>query len=198
MRTNGRDLRMFSGLASAVVALALTQSVCAQDNATAANNQYERKAISVVRDWTAAFASKDVEKAASYMEDNVQFRVDPADPGFSKGRDVAINLIRRLVGLDVPPPPAAGAPARPPMEFGAVKLQQIYAIGGSDEVVVIVRRLDELKINGKALSLPVGAFYRVNPHDGKIQEWLDAPLVRPNLPPPPGAAPGTGPSGAPQ
>jgi hypothetical protein len=193
MRTNRRDLRIFSGLASAGIALALTQSVCAEGSPTAATNQYERKAISIVRDWTAAFASKDAEKAASYMEDNVQFRVDPSDPGFSKGRDVAVKLIRRLVGVDVAPPAAGGAPARPPMEFGAVKLQQIYAIGGPAEVVVIVRRLDDLKINGKALSIPVGAFYRVNPQDGKIQEWLDAPLIPTNAGPPPGGPPGSGP-----
>lgn len=193
MRMNRRDLRIFSGLASAGIALALTQSVYAQGSAPAAANPYERKALSVVRDWTAAFANKDADKAASYMEDNVQFRIDPSDPGFSKGRDVARNLIRRLVGADTPPPPEGGAaatPARPRMEFGAIKLRQIYAIGDSNEVVVIVRRIDELKLNGKAMSIPVGAFYRVNPKDGKIEEWLDAPLIRVSMGPPPGGPPG--------
>jgi ketosteroid isomerase-like protein len=192
---NRRQLRIFSGLASAGIALVLTQSVLAQGAAPAATKQDERKALSVVRDWTAAFANKDADKAASYMEDNVQFRVDPSDPGFSKGRDTARNLIRQLVGADAPTPPPAGAaagPPRPKMEFGAIKLQQIYAIGDSNEVVVIVRRIDELKLNGKSMSIPIGAFYRVNPKDGKIEEWLDDPLIKIGAGPPPSAPPGGG------
>jgi limonene-1,2-epoxide hydrolase len=179
-------------LAGAAIALALTQSVCAQGGAPAAIGQNERKAISVVREWTAAFANKDADKAASYMADNVQFRLDPSDPGFSRGRDAARNLLRRLVGGDFPPPPAGGAavPPRPRMEFGSIKLEQIYAIGGSNEVVVIVRRIDELKLNGKAMSIPIGAFYRVDPKDGKIEEWLDDPLIKVGMGPPPGGPAG--------
>ena len=118
MRTNRRDLPIFTSLAGAAMALALTQSVCAQGGAPAATGQSERKAISVVREWTAAFASKDADKAASYMKDNVQFRVDPSDPGFSKGQDTARNLIKQLVGGGPPPPPAGSAagPPRPRLE----------------------------------------------------------------------------------
>jgi len=45
------------------------------------------------------------------------------------------------------------------------------------------KRIDTTTINGKKRDVPLAAFFRVK--DGKIQEWLDMPLV--TIGPPPGA-----------
>jgi len=45
------------------------------------------------------------------------------------------------------------------------------------------KRVDTITINGKKREIPLAAFFRVK--DGKIQAWLDMPLVI--LGPPPGA-----------
>jgi len=40
-------------------------------------------------------------------------------------------------------------------------------------------------INGRPLALPVGSFFRVDGQTGKIEEWLDVPLVAFDRNPPP-------------
>ena len=64
-----------------------------------------------------------------------------------------------------------------------------FGIGAStpEEVLVITRRIDNVTINGRPLHLPVGSFFRVNGQTGKIEEWLDIPLVAFDRNPPPAA-----------
>jgi limonene-1,2-epoxide hydrolase len=161
--------------ASVVTLLGATANAQAADKAkTAGNNEYERVAIQVVLDWTAAFAARDAAKVKSYMEDDVEFRLDPTERDLGHGK----AALQKTLDMIMP-------------AIGAVKTLRVYAIGGAKEVLVISDRVDDFNIGGKVLKVTIGGYFRVNPQTRKIEEWLDAPLYKIDLPPPPpGAAPG--------
>jgi limonene-1,2-epoxide hydrolase len=168
---------------SAVALLAVSAGAQAADQVkTVGNNEHERAAIQVVLDWTAAFAARDAEKVKSYMEEDVEFRLDPAERELGHGKVALQQTLDKIM------------PA-----IGAVKTLRVYAIGGAKEVLVISDRVDDFNIGGKTLKVTVGGYFRVNPQTRKIEEWLDAPLYKIDLPPPPpGAGPGApGANGAP-
>jgi limonene-1,2-epoxide hydrolase len=169
-----------ASVAALVVASAGAQA--ADKVKTVGNNEYERVAIKVVLDWTAAFAAKDAAKVKSYMEDNAEFRLDPSERTLSQGQEALQKTLDKIM------------PA-----IGGVKTLGVYAIGGAKEVLVVANRIDDFNIGGKTLKVTIGGFFRVNPQTRKIEEWLDAPLYKIDLPPPPpGAAPGqAGSNGAP-
>ncbi len=163
-------------MAASVVALlgASANAQAADKVKTAGNNEYERVAIQVVLDWTAAFAARDAAKVKSYMEDDVEFRLDPAERDLGHGK----AALQKTLDMIMP-------------AIGAVKTLRVYAIGGAKEVLVISDRVDDFNIGGKTLKVTIGGYFRVNPQTRKIEEWLDAPLYKIDLPPPPpGAAPG--------
>ena len=65
-----------------------------------------------------------------------------------------------------------------------VDVTEAVAVGGATGTAVLAKRVDTIKLNGRVRTVPLAAFFRVE--HGKIQEWLDMPLVP--LGPPPGAA----------
>jgi limonene-1,2-epoxide hydrolase len=69
-----------------------------------------------------------------------------------------------------------------------------YAAGGPGQTVVVEKRRDHVKMNGKNMVLPFVGYFRVK--DGKIVEWEDVGLmIRPpggGAGGPPGAAPPAG------
>ncbi|HEX4025288.1 MAG TPA: nuclear transport factor 2 family protein [Steroidobacteraceae bacterium] len=145
--------------------------------------KYERRAKETVRAWIAAFGENDAAKAASYFEEDVQFRMEAAlNRNIETGRENARQQLSRL--FDRMPKVSPGGPG-PNAQAGTVQLLQTEAIGGSKEVLVITRRIDSFTLNGRHLHLPVGSFFRVNAQDGKIEEWLDIPLIGFNRNPPP-------------
>jgi hypothetical protein len=155
----------------------------AQNSSTASAAQYEQRAKETVRAWIAAFAAKDADKAASYFEDDVQFRMEAAlNRNIETGRENARQQLSRLFNRLSQAAPAAHGPT---VRGGTIQLLQTDAIGGSKEVLVITRRIDNVTFNGHALHLPVGSFFRVNAQSGKIEEWLDIPLIAFNRNPPP-------------
>ena len=147
---------------------------------TAGTNQYERTAIQLVLDWTAAFAARDAAKVKSYMADNAQFRLDPSERTLSQGQEA----LQKTLDMILP-------------AISGIKTLRIYAIGGPQEVLVVSERIDDFNMGGKVMAVPIGGFFRVNPQTRKIEEWLDAPLIKLDLPPPPGAAPGQAPRNGP-
>jgi limonene-1,2-epoxide hydrolase len=175
---NPSNRKCLSVAASVVALIAASASAQSADKIkTAGDNEYERAAIQVVLDWTAAFAAKDAEKVKSYMEEDVQFRLDPAERTLGHGKEALQKTLERIL------------PA-----IGGIKTVSVYAMGGAKEVLVIAERIDDFNIGGKTLKVDLGAFFRVNAQTHKIEEWLDAPLYKIDLPPrPPGAGPGPGP-----
>ena len=163
--------------ASAVALIVASASAAAADKVkTIANNEYERTAIQVVLDWTAAFAAKDAAKIKSYMEDDAEFRLDPTERTLGQGKVELQKTLDKIMP-----------------SIGAVKTLRVYAIGGAKEVLVISDRVDDFNMGGKTLKITVGGYFRVNPQTRKIEEWLDAPLYKTDLPsPPPGAPAGPG------
>jgi len=132
--------------------------------ANSASSEYERSAIALINAWVSALLAKDAEKAASYLDENCQYRDDPFQTTLKQGRAQALNDIRTLLrGLT------------------GMKIETAYAVGSQREVLVLVRRTDTFTLMGKSVSAPMGAYFRVR--GGKILEWLDTPLAE--LPPAP-------------
>lgn len=144
---------------------------------------YERRAEQTVRGWIAAFGAGDADKAASYFEDDVQFRMEAAlNRNIETGRENAHQQLKKLFDRISHNAPAGPGPH---VQAGTVQLTQIDAVGGNKEVLVITRRIDSFTLNGRPFHLPVGSFFRVNAQSGKIEEWLDIPLIDFNRNPPP-------------
>ena len=136
-------------------------------------NANESRAIAVVREWTEAYNRKDVDKASSYFEDNVQFRIEPGAKVFFFGRDA----LRKTLGeLMTEARTSTGGPLAT-FQISNMKIVRTSAIGADRDVLVIVQRSDTVKVQGKPVP-PVTAsgFFRVNPKTWKIEEWLDAPI----------------------
>jgi limonene-1,2-epoxide hydrolase len=70
-----------------------------------------------------------------------------------------------------------------------------YAAGGPGGVVVVEKRRDHVKMNGKNIIAPFVGYFLVK--DGKIVEWEDIGLGNMRLGPAPGAGAGGPPGGAP-
>lgn len=154
----------------------------AQDPSVKSAAQYERRAEQTVRAWVAAFGAQDADKAASYFEDDVQFRMEAAlNRNIETGRENARQQLSRLFDRLSRAAPAGPGPT---VQGGTIQLVQTEAIGGSKEVLVITRRIDTVTLNGHTIHLPVGSFFRVDAQSGKIEEWLDIPLVAFNRNPP--------------
>lgn len=170
------------GLLSVCAAFAPGKSVLAAEPSTKAAAPYEQRAKETVRGWVAAFGAMDADKAASYFEDDVQFRMEAAlNRNIETGRENAHQQLKRL--FDRLSRRANGNAPR--VQSGAIQLLEVDAVGGSKEVLVVTRRIDNVNMNGHPLALPVGSFFRVNAQDGKIEEWLDIPLIAFDRNPPP-------------
>jgi limonene-1,2-epoxide hydrolase len=159
--------------------------VLAQDPSTRAAAPYEKRAADTVRAFVAAFGAQDADKAVSDFEDDVQFRMEVAlNRNIETGRENARQQLHQLFDrLSRRAPGDAGAR----VQGGNIDLLQTEAIGGDKEILVITRRIDNVTINGRPLRLPVGSFFRLNAQTGKIEEWLDIPLVAFDRNPPPAA-----------
>ena len=145
----------------------------AQNASVTPTAPYERRAAEIVRGFVAAFDAKDAGKATENFEDDVQFRMEVAlNRNIEIGRENARQRLQRLFDR-ASRAAAAGTQAQP----RRIELVQTEAIGDSKIVLVITRRIDHTTINGRALDLPVGSFFRVNAQTGKIEEWLDIPLI---------------------
>jgi len=129
----------------------------------------EQDAVGVVNEWNAAWATKDAEKVGALMAEDCVFRADPRELELKKGRAAFVDEIKRFISM------------------GGLTIQPVatYAVGGETGTAVLQRRIDNITINGQKMMVPLVAFFRVK--DGKLQEWLDMPLV--NLGPPPGGGP---------
>lgn len=152
---------------------------CAQGSLAAGataggTNEYEQQAVKVANEFMAAKIAGDPVKAASYMAEDVELRVNVSKPAV-KGRDTALELLKGMTGNNL-------------NWTGPKRVKQVIettsALGGADAVMVIQRRIDDFEINGKAVSYPIGAMYRIRVKDWKIEEWVDLPLVMPNFGPP--------------
>lgn len=152
-------------VAGVLVAFAVTGLAPAEAQ-TRTLTKEEQAAIQVVNGWDAAWSTKDAEKMGAFMAENCEFREDPSEPELKKGRARFVTDIKRLVELGI-----------------TIKIVDTVAYGGEAGTAVLQKRVDTITINGKKRDIPLAAFFRVK--DGKIQEWLDIPLVI--LGPPPGA-----------
>ena len=180
-----RQTMLFATLGSVFVCtlFAAGRPALAQDASTKAAAPFERRAEDTVRAFIAAFGAQDADKAASYLEDDAQFRMEVAlnrniETGRENARQQMHQLFDRLARRT-----QGNAGAR--VQGGNIELLQTEAIGGAKEVLVITRRIDHVTINGRPLDLPVGSFFRVNGQTGQIEEWLDIPLIAFDRNPPP-------------
>ncbi|HTT05033.1 MAG TPA: nuclear transport factor 2 family protein [Steroidobacteraceae bacterium] len=167
------------GLMSTYAALANAAATQAPAQRAHSMSAEEHRALQTARDFEQAFSDRDAARAATYVEPDVIFRADAArSSDLSRGRE---QLRMQLARIFTP---------RSNFRAGTVDVKQIEAIGGSQEVLVIVRRVDNFTMNGREIHLPVGSFFRINAQDGRIIEWLDVPLVPFNVGAPRAAAGG--------
>jgi len=182
-----RQTMSIATLASVFICALLVPSrpAFAQNPSAKPASPYERRAADTVRAFVAAFGAQDADAATSNFEDDVQFRMEVAlNRNIETGRENARQQLHRLFDrLSHAAPGDTG----PRVRGGNIELMQTEAIGDSKEVLVITRRIDNVTINGRPLHLPVGSFFRVNAQTGKIEEWLDVPLVAFDRNPPPAA-----------
>jgi limonene-1,2-epoxide hydrolase len=183
MRMHHRQTMWLATLGSLFMGLVVGWPVLAQKASSTSAAPYERRAAETARAFVAAFDAKDADKAVSYFEDDVQFRMEVAlNRNIETGRENARQQLRRLferVSSSSQPGPG------PRVRGGKIELVQTETVGDAKEVLVITRRIDHVTINGRPLQLPVGSFFRVNGQTGKIEEWLDIPLVAFDRNPPP-------------
>ncbi len=182
-----RQTMSFATLGSVFVCVLFVSGrpALAQDPSPKAAAPYEQRAADTARGFIAAFGAQDADKAASYLEDDAQFRMEVAlNRNIETGRENARQQMHKL--FDRLSHRTQGDTG-PRVQGGNIQLVQTEAIGGSKEVLVITRRIDNVTINGRPLHLPVGSFFRVNGQTGKIEEWLDVPLIAFDRNPPPAA-----------
>jgi len=130
------------------------------DTPPASWNAQERDAVAVVKEWIAGWNAHDAQRIAALMSEDCVFRPDPRDP-WAQGRDKFLDHVLKS-GL---------------MRFSAgLKLTEVLPVGGPGDTFVLTKRIDYLtrSMNGQN-SIPVAAFFRVK--NGKIEEWLDEPIV---------------------
>jgi ketosteroid isomerase-like protein len=172
----------------AVAAFGMATGTEAQSQPSRALNTYERAAIKVVSDWTAAWQAKDPDKMASLVTDDIKFRLDPSEATFRMGRERFLCQMRQMAG-------GGGG-----LGGLIIKNPSYEAIGDKVYVLVIQRRTDVLQAGagrrggapgaaggpgggGRAGGLPpelagdipVGASFVVK--NGKIAEWVDVTLA---------------------
>ena len=157
--------RRLLGVVAVIVAFVVTGLAPAEAQ-TRTLTKEEQDAVQVVNGWDAAWATKDAEKIGAFMAEDCEFRADPREPQLKKGRAQFVTDMKRLVELGI-----------------TIKIVDTVAYGGEAGTAVLQKRIDTITINGVKRDIPLAAFFRVK--DGKIQEWLDIPLVI--LGPPPGA-----------
>jgi limonene-1,2-epoxide hydrolase len=162
---SNRVTRRLLCVVAVIVAVAVTGLAPAEAQ-TRTLTKEEQDAVQVVNGWDAAWATKDAEKIGAFMAEDCEFRADPREPELKKGRAQFVTDMKRLVALGI-----------------TIKIVDTVAYGGEAGTAVLQKRIDTITINGTPRDIPLAAFFRVK--DGKIQEWLDIPLVI--LGPPPGA-----------
>lgn len=122
-------------------------------------NEQERAAVRVAEEWVAAWNTGDPQKVAAFMAQNCEFRGDISEP-LQRGRQAFIELVSKFIN-----------------SFRGIKLTEIYAVGGPWDTFVLLKRIDTVQFSksDKLTDVPVATLLRVR--DGKIEEWLDSPIV---------------------
>jgi len=92
-----RQTTWLARLGLVLMGLVIGRPVLAQDASTKSAAPYEQRAVNTVRAFVAAFDAKDADRAASYFEDDVQFRMEVAlNRDIEIGRENARQRLRRL------------------------------------------------------------------------------------------------------
>jgi uncharacterized protein (TIGR02246 family) len=157
MSLNGRIIPILAAGAMAAL-LSVTLAVPRAQAQSAAPTQQEQAAIDLVKQWFAAWQAGDADKMASYMSDKVEFRGIPSQP-IRTGRAAFKQDTGRFIQL------------KP-----QITVTEAFAVGGVADTAVLIKRIDKITLNGQRRTIPLAAVFRV--HDGKIEEWLDVPLVQ--------------------
>jgi hypothetical protein len=123
----------------------------------------EAAAVAVVVKWVETTASHDLAAHMALIDDNIVFRPDPTSALRRGARAYcgAYGFVRSTTSV--------------------IKLDELFAVGGPSETLVLIKRTD---INNPASAGREGALdgYQVSLHvfarvrNGKITEWYDAPL----------------------
>ena len=141
-----------------------TQGFESNIQVTANYSPQEASAAAVVETWVSRSAAHDLDGAMSVIDNNILVRPDPAEkPEYGPVAQCSAYPFTRI-----------------PQSF--VRLDELYVVGGPLDSMVLFKRAD---INLPAASAGMGAVFggftvqvaaMVRVSDGKITEWLDAPI----------------------
>lgn len=143
---------------TSLLVLGWAQSASAQSSGS--YNQYEKEALKVVQAWDEAWKTKDPEKIAQYMTEDVIIRDPSVQKESGTGRQKFISAYKKLMtGINY------------------YEVTSRFAAGDAMQTVVVEKRRDHVTMNGKEQILNFVGYFRVM--NGKIVEWADVAIVRP-------------------
>ncbi len=165
---SGRRAALMAGtLGTLAFMLSVPRAVRAA--AGASLSAQEQAALQLTSDLFSAIASKDVDKIASCVADDIVFKGHP-DMAEVRGKSAVVDTIGQFL--------------RGSVTHGltlATRADSAYAIGGEIGTAVINRRMDYSTRNGKKSPLPLASAFWVA--EGKIAAWFEFPLVAEELSP---------------
>lgn len=128
-------------------------------------NSHEQQAIKVVQGWMEAWRSKDPNKIAAFMTEDVQFRPGGMfeKPVFLIGRQAFLDYYAKELNI---------------LDF--VEASVIYAVGDKGQSMILIKRVDHWTRGGQKGTTEFAGYYRVR--NGKIALWEDAPTVQLTFP----------------
>jgi ketosteroid isomerase-like protein len=138
--------------------------------AEAADTDQEKEATKVVRDFFAAWSTRDPNQMASYVADDFQFRVTAAAP-MLMGRDAFVDRVGKFMA----------GPIGKTITFLKHPVTESFAVDGPAGTAVLTKRTENRTVDGKMTPGTVAAMCWVV--NGKIQAWYDFPLAAPRRPP---------------
>lgn len=121
----------------------------------------EAEAVAITQKWFASMNNHDMAANMALVSHDVAFRADPVQP-----------LVRGAYGY-------CGAFAFPTHNTSKYYIDELYAVGGPKDALVLMKRADlnepatEIGFLG-GYRVPVAVLVRVR--DGKVTEWYDAPV----------------------
>ncbi len=136
-----------------------------------AEDASEQAALRLTAQFIGALASRDVQRLAALVADDVVFKDIVAGFPDVQGKAAFIQTLDEFM-------------SGPGRQISAAKQpMRAFALGGADGTVVLNERVDTTVREGRRIALPLAAVFWVR--GGKIAVWYEFPLVQAAVPTPP-------------
>lgn len=128
----------------------------------------EQAALRLTAEFVGALASRDVQRLAALVTDDVVFKDIVAGFPDVQGKAAFVQTLAEFM-------------SGPGLEISAAKQPlRAFALGGEEGIVVLNERVDTTVREGRRIDLPLAAVFWVR--GGKIAVWYEFPLVHAAVP----------------